>query len=64
MLIPTAGVIAVLGVGLVDDIGTLLAIEHVVMLPSMLVAMLVRREEYSGGAHRRVATATDAATVA
>jgi len=64
MLIPTAGVIAVLGVGLVDDIGTLLAIEHVVMLPSMLVAMLVRREEYSGGAHRRVATATEAATVA
>jgi len=64
MLIPTAGVIALLGVGLVDDIGTLLAIEHVVMLPSMLVAMLVRREEYSGGAHRRVATATEAATVA
>jgi hypothetical protein len=52
MLIPTAGVIALLGAGLVDDVGTLLAIEHVVMLPSMLVAMLLRREEYSHGAHR------------
>ena len=52
MMIPTAGVIALLGAGLVDDVGTLLAIEHVVMLPSMLVAMLQRREEYSHGAHR------------
>ena len=51
MLIPTAGVIALLGAGLVTDIGTLLAIEHVVMLPGMLVAMLVRRAEYSHG-HR------------
>lgn len=47
MMIPTGGVIALLGAGLVDDVGTLLAIEHVVMLPSMLVAMLLRREEYS-----------------
>ena len=47
MLIPTAGVIALLGAGLVADVGTLLAIEHVVMLPSMLVAMLLRRDEYA-----------------
>jgi hypothetical protein len=46
MLIPTAGVIALLGVGLVDDVGTLLMVEHVVMLPAMLVAMLLRRGEY------------------
>ncbi len=61
MLIPTAGVIALLGTGLVAEIGTLLAIEHVVMLPSMLVAMLLRREEYSHGAHSHqhsAATAT------
>jgi hypothetical protein len=51
MLIPTGGVIALLGAGLVDDVGTLLAIEHVVMLPSMLVAMLLRRDEYSHAAH-------------
>jgi hypothetical protein len=52
MLIPTAGVIGLLGSGLIVDMGTLLAIEHVVMLPSMLVAMLMRREEYTHGVHR------------
>jgi hypothetical protein len=51
MLIPTGGVIALLGAGLVADVGTLLMAEHVVMLPSMLVAMLLRREEYSHGGH-------------
>jgi len=44
-------VIGLLGAGLVEDIGTLLAVEHVVMLPAMLVAMLLRREEYSHGGH-------------
>ena len=48
MLIPTAGVIALLGADLVDDVGALLMVEHVVMLPAMLVAMLLRRDEYSG----------------
>jgi hypothetical protein len=28
-----------------------MTVEHVVMLPSMLVAMLLRRDEYSGGHH-------------
>jgi hypothetical protein len=51
MLIPTAGVIGLLGAGLVEDIGTLLAIEHIVMLPAMLIAMLLRRDEYSSHAH-------------
>jgi hypothetical protein len=51
MLIPTGGVIALLGAGLVADVGTLLLAEHVVMLPSMLVAMLLRRDEYSHGGH-------------
>ena len=62
MLIPTAAVIALLGVGLVADVGTLLAIEHVVMLPSMLVAMLLRRDEYSHGTHRH-GVLSSAATV-
>jgi hypothetical protein len=53
MLIPTAGVIGLLGAGLVADVGTLLMIEHVVMLPSMLLAMLLRRAEYSHAAHGR-----------
>jgi hypothetical protein len=48
MLVPTLGVIALLGAGLLEDIGTLLMIEHVVMLPAMLLVMLLRREEYSG----------------
>ena len=52
MFIPAFGVIALLWGGLVQDIGALMLIEHVVMLPSMLVAMLLRGEEYSGGTHR------------
>ena len=60
MLIPTVGVIALLWGGLVTDLGTLLVIEHVVMLPSMLVAMLLRLDEYThqhglGQAHPAVA---------
>jgi hypothetical protein len=51
MFIPAFGVIALLWGGLVEDIGALMLIEHVVMLPSMLVAMLRRREEYSGRTH-------------
>jgi hypothetical protein len=51
MAIPTLGVLALLWSGLVGNVGTLLAIEHVVMLPSMLVAMLLRRDEYTGGLH-------------
>ena len=51
MFIPAFGTIALLWSGLVEDIGALMLIEHVAMLPSMFVAMLRRREEYSGGAH-------------
>jgi hypothetical protein len=51
MFIPTFGVIALLWGGLVEPSGTLLAIEHAAMFPSMLVAMLLRRDEYSGGMH-------------
>jgi hypothetical protein len=52
MLIPTAGAIGLLWAGLVDEIGTLLAIEHIVMLPAMLLAMLLRRDEYSAHGHK------------
>ena len=47
MFIPTFGVLGLLSAGLVEDSATLLAIEHAVMLPSMLIAMLLRREEYT-----------------
>ena len=57
MLLPTVGL---LWSGLIVDIGALLVIEHVAMLLSMLAAMVLRREEYSGGvhaAHRSAVTA-------
>ena len=47
MFLPTFAVIAVMWGGLLEDFGTLLVIEHVAMLPSMLVAMLLRRDEYA-----------------
>jgi hypothetical protein len=51
MLVPAFGVIALLAAGLVGDAGTLLVIEHVAMLPSMLLVMLLRYGEYSSAAH-------------
>jgi hypothetical protein len=54
MVIPTLGVLALLWGGLVGDVGTLLVIEHAVMLPSMLLAMLLRRDEYTGGVQQQV----------
>jgi hypothetical protein len=51
MVIPTAGAIALLAAGLATSSGTLMIVEHAVMLPSMLVAMLLRSSEYTGHAH-------------
>jgi hypothetical protein len=51
MLLPTFAVVGLLWSSLIVDIGALLVIEHVAMLLSMLAAMLLRREEYSGGVH-------------
>lgn len=53
MLIPTLGTLALLGTGVVSDTGTLLVLEHVVMLPSMLAVMLLRRDEYTAHRYRR-----------
>jgi hypothetical protein len=47
MMVPTLAVVALLGFGLVEDVGALLVIEHVVMLPAMLAVMLLRRDEYA-----------------
>jgi hypothetical protein len=52
MFIPTFGVMALLWSGLINDTGPLLEIQHVVMFPSMLVAMLLRRDEYTDALHR------------
>lgn len=51
MFIPTFGVIGLMASGMVEGFMTLMTVEHAVMLPSMLVAMLLRPQEYSCGAH-------------
>jgi len=51
MAIPALTVLALLWSGLVADLGSLLVIEHLAMLPSMLVAMVLRRDEYTGAVH-------------
>ena len=57
MIIPTLGTLTLLGAGVVEGVGPLMTIEHAAMLPSMLVAMLLRRAEYSSdhGGHAAVA---------
>jgi hypothetical protein len=47
MVLPTLGTLALLGAGIVEGAGPLMVILHAVMLPAMLVAMLLRRDEYS-----------------
>ena len=47
-----AGVLALLGAGLLANEGTLLILEHV-MHPCMLVAMLLRRDEDSCQRHHQ-----------
>ena len=54
MVLPTFAAIGVLAAGVMTDIGTLLAVEHVAMLVGMLAAMLLRLDEYThhhGHAH-------------
>ena len=49
MLVPTFAAIALLLTRAVEDAGALLVAEHVAMLLGMLVAMLLRRDEYTHG---------------
>ena len=58
MFIPSFAAIALLWAGVVDERGTLMAIQHAGMFPAMLVAMLLRRDEYTG--HERHAQAVHA----
>jgi hypothetical protein len=51
MFIPTFAAVGLLATGAVNDTEALLSIQHVAMLTSMLVAMLLRRDEYIGGTH-------------
>jgi hypothetical protein len=54
MFLPTFAVIGLLWGAVVTDAAALMTLEHVLMLPSMLAAMLLRRE-YSGRCHTAVA---------
>jgi hypothetical protein len=57
MVLPTFAAIGVLHGGVIDDVGTVLVIEHVAMLLGMLVAMLLRPDEYThhhGHAHAQL----------
>ena len=47
MIVPTLSAVALLASGAVDDLDTLLGIQHVAMFPAMLAVMLLRRTEYS-----------------
>jgi hypothetical protein len=47
MLLPAAAAIGLLGAGLVTNAGMLMVVEHAAMLTSMLIAMLLRRKEYT-----------------
>ena len=48
MLIPTFAAMALVGAGVMKG-GSVLVPEHVAMLAGMLIAMWLRRDEYSGG---------------
>jgi hypothetical protein len=49
MLLPTVAALVLLATGAHTDYMSLMMIEHTAMFPAMLVAMLLRLEEYTGG---------------
>jgi hypothetical protein len=55
MFVPTFAVIALMAGGVLDDFGSLMMIEHIAMFPAMLIAMLLRVDEYTGHHHHAVA---------
>jgi hypothetical protein len=60
MILPTAATILFLVTGVIDDLDTLLGIEHIAMFPAMFVAMLPYRTEYTYAHAKRPATASGA----
>jgi hypothetical protein len=56
MVVPAMGVVALLETGVLEDVGLLMLVEHVVMFAAMFAVMIVRPEEYSH-AHHAAATA-------
>jgi hypothetical protein len=56
MFVPSVAAIGLLWAGSVDDTDALLLIQHAGMFPSMLAAMLLRLDEYTGHSHHAHAT--------
>jgi flagellar biosynthetic protein FliP len=56
MFLPTFAAIGLLSAGVID-FSLAMTLEHVVMMPAMLVAMLLRRDEYTGHVHRATVAA-------
>ena len=51
MVVPAAAALALLGTKLVENEMVLLTIEHTAMFVGMFLAMLIRRDEYTGHVH-------------
>jgi hypothetical protein len=49
MILPTAATLVFLAAGAIEDLHALLMIEHVAMLPLMLLVMIPYRAEFTGG---------------
>lgn len=61
MVAPTVGVIALYWAGTIENMGSLMVLEHVGMFACMLLAMLARTSEYTSHAHHGHAAAQKAA---
>jgi hypothetical protein len=57
MFLPTFAVVGLMWGSVVENFGTLMGLEHAVMLPAMLIAMLLRYDEYSHGHSHHAAPA-------
>ena len=51
MIVPTLAVIGLDAVGVMNDVGTMLLVEHIAMLAGMFAVMAVRPGEYSSHGH-------------
>jgi hypothetical protein len=51
MVLPTVVVLGLLWTGVAGGVGVLMVAEHVAMLTCMLVAMVIRWDEYAGAGH-------------
>ena len=54
MLLPALGALGLLAADIVTNTGSLMVLEHTVMFGAMLVAMLLRRGEYTAHVHGAV----------